>query len=227
MQEFWSKIAHHYWEVKDLEQIQRELLADYLRDKEWSLIELACGNWQTIATILKYNQNLEITWIDYNTAMIEKAKNLFPQYQLKQADIFNHQSTERYDYVVCLNSIHNFPSQEFIVKFFEKVKDYVALWGKLIFDIRNAYNPFISYGYRKNRKQGLDFYPLKAHHIFSLLKPHFNILEFKGISYHSLEQAGHQNKNLLFKLLYRFYLILTKIRFFAPYQFIIVQKKDV
>ena len=89
--------------------------------------------------------------------MISIAKEKFPKYEFECADILTYPIEESYDYVICINSLHNLPSKEMIYSFLKKAKSLVKLGGYLIFDIRNENNPFIRYGYRKNRKKGLVF----------------------------------------------------------------------
>lgn len=227
MQEFWDNIADQYGKAQDLEQIQRENVAHFLKDKKWQFLELACGNGQTIITVTKYNSKINITWIDYNQAMIQRVKSIFLNYHFEHADVLNYTIHRTYDYVVCLNSMHNFPAKEMIFSFLQKAKDFVAPWGFFIFDIRNHYNPFIRYGYWKNRKRGLDFFTLKARKVIKQLESDFDLIECKGIVYQSLKEAGYDTKPFWLRLIYGGYLFLTQIRFFAPYQFIILQKKDV
>ena len=227
MQIFWDKIADTYWSVHDLEQLQRICVAEFLQHKKGTVLELACGNGKTIEMIDSYNPSLEIKWIDYNQAMISIAKEKFPQYEFECADILTYPIEENYDYVICINSLHNLPSKEMIYSFLTKAKSFVKPGGYLIFDIRNENNPFIRYGYRKNRKKGLSFFTLNPSSIIKKLKPDFDVIAHRWIYYTSLSQAGVKQKSFLFRKLYSLYLALTRLKYLSPYQFIILQKKDV
>ena len=227
MQIFWDKIADTYWSVHDLEQLQRICVAEFLQHKKGTVLELACGNGKTIEMIDSYNPSLEIKWIDYNLAMISIAKEKFPKYDFECADILTDPIEESYNYIICINSLHNLPSKEMIYSFLNKAKSLVKPGGYLIFDIRNENNPFIRYGYRKNRKKGLSFFTLNPSGIIKKLKPDFDVIAHRWIYYTSLAQAGVKHKSFLFRKLYSLYLGLTRLKYLSPYQFIILQKKDV
>lgn len=228
MQDFWNRLSKNYWTANDLEEKQRLLLANFLLWKNWNLIELACWNWKVIHDIQLYENNLNITWIDYNKSMIEEA-----QKRIKWANFINWNILEiekivwskKFDYVICLNSIHNLPNIELINIFFEKMKLLVNQNWYIIFDIRNTFNPFINFWYYKNRKKWLDFFTLNKYEILKKFKNDFEIIIDKWITYKNLEEYWKKNLNILFKIIYYIYLKITKINFFAPYQFIILKKK--
>ena len=63
--------------------------------------------------------------------------------------------------------------------------------------------------------------------IVKKLKTDFDVIAHRWIYYTSLVQAGVKYKSFLFRKLYSLYLALTRLKYLSPYQFIILQKKDV
>lgn len=228
MQDFWNKISQNYWNANDLEEKQRLLLASFLLWKEWNLIELACWNWKVIQDILLNNKDLNIIWIDYNASMIEEAKN-----RIKWVNFINWNILEiekiiwnkKFDYVVCLNSIHNLPNIELINIFFEKMKLLVNKNWYIIFDIRNKFNPFINFWYYQNRQKWIDFFTLNKYKILKKFREDFEIILDKWITYNNLNEYWKINLNIILKTIYYIYLKVTKINLVSPYQFIILRKK--
>lgn len=228
MQDFWNRIHKNYGNANDLEEKQRLLLAGFLKWKKWNLIELACWNWKVIEDILKENKELEILWIDYNKSMIEEAIKRIKWAKFIEWNILEIEDIvwdSKFDYVICLNSIHNLPNQDLIYSFFDKMKYLVNKGWYVIFDIRNKFNPFVNYWYRKNREKWLDFFTLNKSKALSLFSDEFEVLLDKWITYLDLKDAGKDKSNFFIKTIYYFYLKVTKINFFSPYQFIILKKK--
>jgi len=228
MQTFWTNIAEKYWEANDLEQKQRVLTSLFLEWKKWKLIELGCGNWKLIGEIIKRNKKIDILWVDYNKEMIKCAQEQFPEIRFVSWDMANIQNViwdNWFDFVVCINSIHNLPNYETIDNFFQKMKEITNNNWHIIFDIRNCFNPFINYWYSKNRKKWLHFFTLNKNKILKSFWNEFETILDQWIIYSSLEEAGKHRANIFIKIVYYLYLILVKFTFFAPYQFIILRKR--
>lgn len=228
MQDFWTKIASSYWFAIDLEEKQRLLLADFLEWKKWLVLELACGNGKVIEDIYKKNNSLEIVGIDYNESMIEVAKNRIPGAKFIVGDILNIDSIlwqAKFDYVVCLNSLHNLPNKKLIYDFFIVMQDYVKDDGYIIFDIRNEFNLGVNYGYWKNRKNGLQFHTLNIFSVFKKFNTNFNCVMDIWITYSSIQETWNLNMNFFKKILYQMYLYLIRIKIFSPYRFLVFHKK--
>lgn len=229
MHTFRNAVAKQYGTAQDLEQKQRRLLAAFLKWKQGSLIELACGNGKVLQDISEVNTNLDITWIDYNEAMIEEAKKHLPEVTFIQWDILHIQeyiSEQKFDFVVCLNSLHNLPSVAFIYQTLQTMHTIVAKNWYVCFDIRNKRNPFIRWSYRKNRQKWLCFFPLNPYSAVHAFTKDFKIIVHQGIAYTTLQEAWKEKTSRFFRHIYRIYMwITTHVRFFAPYHFIILQKK--
>ncbi len=229
MQRMWDYISKHYWEAKDLEEKQRILLSEFLKNKSWEVLELWCWNGKVLWKIKSLNPDLKLTWLDYNQSMIDEAKINYKwidffTWDIKETDkIFKK---NKFETVFSLNSLHNLPNLDLINVAMNKMSDLVKNWWYLIFDIRNSFNLFINYWYRKNRKNGLNFWTLNYLKILNKFrKSWFDVIINKWIYYDNIEESLFQSKSIFIKLLYRIYLKLTSIKFFSPYIFVVLKKK--
>lgn len=228
MQEFWTKQAIQYGKANDLEEKQRLILADFLAGKEGDLLELACGNGKVIADIRTKNTSLRIMGIDYNPDMIEVAKSRIQDVVFLEGDILKLDTLiggREFDYIVCLNSLHNLPNKQLIFQFLDTMKRYTKRWGYIIFDIRNHYNPGVAYWYAKNRKRWLDFYTLVPQRVKKLFSFDSELVLDLWITYSNLAETGVKNPTFLQKIMYKIYFFIIQFRFFAPYRFLIFRKK--
>lgn len=76
--------------------------------------------------------------------MVEVAKARLPDETFLQGDILEAEKflpRKKYDFVICLNSLHNLPNKEMIFTFLETMKEYTKSGGHIIFDVRNSLNP--------------------------------------------------------------------------------------
>ena len=224
MQEFWSKYAHFYGWANDLEEKQRLFVADFLKEKEWDLLEFACGNGKVIANIREAGFGWNILWVDYNSDMISVAKSRLPDESFLQGDILEADTflpKKEYDYVLCLNSLHNLPEKKMIFSFLETMIRYTKKGGYVIFDVRNSLNPWVNYGYYRNRKKWLQFHTLTPHFVKKLFQDDFECMVDTGITYTDKVNI----KKFLKNPVYSTYLLLIRWKFFSPYRFFIFRKK--
>lgn len=76
--------------------------------------------------------------------MIEVARSRLPDETFLQGDILEADtflSSKKYDFVLCLNSLHNLPDKEMIFTFLDTMQVFVKPGGYILFDIRNSLNP--------------------------------------------------------------------------------------
>ena len=227
MQSMWSSISATYWRVEDLEQKQRRKLADFFVDKKWKILEFACGNGKVLECIYKKNKWLSLSGIDYNPSMIKKAKEVLPEGIFCVADITKKDiGKDMYDAVFCINSLHNLPEKKMIYKALNSMCSKLKKNWYIILDIRNIFNPFIAYGYRKNRKKWLSFWTLNYFNVISYLKGlWFDVVTIEGIYYTNREESFFNSRFKILNFLYTLYLQITRVTFFSPYIFIVLQKK--
>lgn len=229
MHDMWSNISNHYWNAKDLEEKQRILLSNFLYDHRGSILELACWNGKILKKIADNNSQVKLWGIDYSEDMINIAKKTVKGVNFMLGDIRELEKNiwwKLFETVYCVNSLHNLPNPSFIYDIFNDIGNYIPTWWYFAFDIRNQWNPFIYYWYYKNRKKWLSFWTLNY---FSILrcarKNGFKIRVCQGIYYKNREESGFNSRNHFINLLYSVYLKVTKAIFFAPYIFIILEKK--
>lgn len=224
MQEFWTHYAHFYGWANDLEEKQRLFVADFLREKKGDLLEFACGNGKVISNIREAGFQGSILWVDYNREMIEVARERLPHESFLQGDILEAESflgDTQYDFVLCLNSLHNLPDKSMIYAFLETMRTYTKPGGYIIFDVRNTMNPGVNYGYYQNRKKWLEFHTLIPKNVVRLFWDDFELLTDMGITYTQLPDQ----KNILTKFVYSLYHHLIRWKVFSPYRLFIFRKK--
>lgn len=230
MLNMWKDISKNYWQAKDLEEKQRNLLALFLKDKKWEVLELWCWNGKILHKIHQENKKLWLYWIDYSTEMIQRAQadywDVIHYMNWDIRDISKNVANKQFDIVYALNTLHNLPDKQLIYSTFDTMYTHTKPWWYLIFDIRNSLNPFIWYGYRKNRKKGLSFWTLNPFWILRFFKKYnVSICIKKWIYYKNRDESLFTHTNKILRFLYSIYLKITSITIFSPYIFIILQKK--
>jgi len=225
----WSDISQSYGAANDLEEKQRILLASFLQGKKWKVLELASGNAKVLEKISQINPELQLTGIDYSKDMIVTAREVLPKANFIHWDITKLKeilSDKDFLTIFCINSLHNLPSRDYAYKVIEQAGNYILPGGYFIFDVRNKWNPFISYGYLKNRKKGLSFWTLNYLGLLRFAEQKwFKIHTCKWIYYKNREESFFNSRFKILNFLYTLYLKVTRIRFFSPYIFVILEKK--
>lgn len=229
MQDMWSKIAASYGKAYDLEEKQRNLLLEYTWWKEKRILELACWNGKILEKIASHSPKQVLWGVDYNPDMVKKAQESVPSAKIIQWDITDMSSFlqgKTFDVIYCVNSLHNLPSKQLIYNCFRNIWDYLETDWMCIFDIRNAYNPFISYGYYKNRKKGLSFWTLSYHRVLRIVKKQwFRVEKIYPIHYENRKESFFDSRFQIVNFLYTLYIKCTSLRIFSPYIFIVIKKK--
>jgi glycosyltransferase involved in cell wall biosynthesis len=135
-------------------------------------------------------------------------------------------SEKKFNFILCLNSLHNLKNREEIKLALNDAQRLAQPGGYFIFDIRNKFNPFVRRGYKKNLKNGYQFFTfsyLKALNI--LRKQGWDIIKIVPIRYQTLKQAGKENLPIIKRAAYWLYLRLSASPLLAPYILIYAQKK--
>lgn len=242
MEEIWENIAKTYGNAQDLEEMNRLLMAEAVRrvavaakdrgQGSASVLELGCGNGKVLKKCISIaSDKCHITGVDSSPGMLQVAAECLPSspfFSLVEADILAFVRTagrEMYDLVFAANTLHNLPSTAAIVEVVQGMARLVKKGGVIAFDIRNSWNPFLAYGYWKNRRAGMQFFTSSPFFAERLLREAgFVITMVKPLTYETVEQAGKQGKPAWFKFLYRSYLVLLHRVRFALYVHIEAQK---
>jgi len=238
MDNFWEEYAKSYGNANDLEEKIRNRVGFFLeklianhKDGGVSILELACGNGKILHKIARFLRSEDkLVGVDSSAGMITEARKLLSDnicelHNEGMMDFLSNQA-KKYDAIVCCNSLHNLESRFHIENAILCMCEKVALGGKIIFDIRNTFNPFVYCGYRKNRLKGLFF------HTFSFLKAKkilksadFKIITCEPIYYLNLEEAGKADGSFFIKIIRRLYLFITSFKIFSQYILICAEKK--
>lgn len=240
MEEIWQNIASTYGNAQDLEEMNRCLIAEAairiasarVGAEPVKILELGCGNGKVLKKCLSVaSESCRITGVDSSSRMLSVARETLlssPYISLIEADILAWSkacSAEQYDMVFAANTLHNLPSDAAIV---ETIQDMVRLakpGGLVVFDVRNAWNPFLSYGYWKNRRAGMQFFTFSPFRAVRLLRQAgCEVTMLKPLAYTTIAEAGKQSKPRWFKFLYRWYLRQTQRVRFALYVHIEAKK---
>lgn len=226
MEEIWERIAHTYGNAEDLEEKNRRLIAEVVerlaRERakagELSFLELGCGNGKVLEKCLgSVSSRCRLTGVDSSPAMLKVAREAVlasPYISFVEADILSwikNAETGAYDMVFAANTLHNLPSIGAIIEVINAMARLTKPGGLIVFDVRNALNPFLRYGYWKNRRSGMQFFPFSPFRAARLLKQAgcANIA-FTPLTYATVAQAGKAGKPAWFRFLYRAYLALTR-----------------
>ena len=241
MQEFWSRLAHTYGNALDLEERIRNAAAELVNNmlkkslpaQPLEVIELGCGNGKILKKCEQSASPIcHITGVDSSAEMLSVAKNFLtasPYLTLTEEDVLAYvrQAPKKsFDAVFSCNTLHNLPSTEDVATTISQMAEMLRPGGKILFDIRNDYNPFIRRGYRKNRAQGLQFFTFSWRRAVKILKKAgCSNIRVKPLSYATPEEAGKIGSSKLFRFFYRCYLYLTRSVWCAPYVLVEAEKK--
>lgn len=236
MKEFWRKQANTYGGANDLEEIIRSKVADFVaaeahRVGEYTVLEVGCGNGAIISKIISHGvSNIKkVIGVDSSPEMIEVARQRIDAENVTFSVGTVYSAVEpnavQYNSFICCNTLHNLKDSTAISFMLTNAHHAVILGGYFLFDIRNSFNPFINFGYRKNRSAGLQF------NTYSWIKAKRE-LEANGfvvecivpIHYRTLADA-RKKFGIFCSFLYRMYLKLTAFSLFAPYVLIVARKK--
>ena len=235
MMNFWKDRATTYGRENDLEMIVRRKIVDFVniisQKEKISVLELGCGNGRLLKMINETcGGQVQITGVDYSSEMINEARNVGINATLINDDVAHFLKVkegegEKFDAVIFANTLHNLESKEKIFDALSAAGKVIKPGGYLIFDIRNSLNPFINFGYRKNRRKGLQFFTLSTFEIKKVIKRiGLRLVDCKPIYYDNLVSAGKMNKSMIFKALYSGYLLFTRFTLMSPYILVIARK---
>lgn len=231
---FWQNQAKTYGQANDLETKVRFEIAKRIASIAKAgdfVLEIGCGNGAFIQILHNLRPDLVIHGVDSSPEMLAIAKD-----RLSPNIVLIHETAENYleahkkispKFIVFANTLHNLSGTDKISTTITQATKILDKNGCLFFDVRNAGNPFINRGYRKNRKADLQFHTLQHGDISKILQAaNLCIVEKKPIFYNSLQEAGKQNKKTPTKLLYSIYLKLTSRVSFSPYYIVHAQKQQ-
>ena len=100
----------------------KQMLKNYPKDKELSILDLGCGNGDMLRTIARYlkrnNYNFKLTGIDANVHTINYARELsktYPEINYLQQDVFSDEfKALQYDIVLATLFLHHFKEEQLI-----------------------------------------------------------------------------------------------------------------
>jgi ubiquinone/menaquinone biosynthesis C-methylase UbiE len=235
MLDFWKQQSSHYGQAQDLEEIIRELVARYVQQyaisrPDSTLLELGCGNGAVLVKIEKLNLPIVSTGVDYSSSMLEVAQQRLFKTRLVEADLLPFLAqldpTKKFNITLCINTLHNLPSRDSIQIALHALAQATTPGGFIMFDLRNPHNPFLSRGYRSNRKKGLQFFTFPLTQAKKILKQEgFEVVTVQPIFYKTLQEAGRESRSFLKSWAYRIYLYLTRTRLLSTYLFVVARKK--
>lgn len=227
MEEIWERIAYTYGNAEDLEEKNRRLVAEAVahlaRERSASglpveILELGCGNGKVLVKCLgAVSSNCRITGIDSSPTMVKVARERVassPYISLIETDIQEWAKTaptDAYDMVFAANTLHNLPSVDAIIEVIQHMVRLTKAGGLVVFDVRNSLNPLLRYGYWKNRRAGMQFFPFSPFQAARLLKrAGCTNITSTPLAYATIAQAGKAGKPAWFRFLYQAYLALTR-----------------
>ena len=149
--------------------------------------------------------NLVPTSLDFNSdkTKIEEVMQAFeiPNFKIIQADIFEHEPTEKQDVVISIGFIEHFEQFDAVL---DKHVNYLNQGGTLLVMVPNKKWFRKWYGYL------VDYKNLKAHNLKSMKKSVFidfgkrNNLELLNLEYYGgFQYALHENPNLIQKIIFK------------------------
>ncbi len=231
MFDLWKRNSKKYGEAKDLEEKQRRIVAERLSTfpKNSKILELGCWNGKILKKIHRKNPNIRLFGIDASPEMVNVAKKeLVDGADISVSELLEScKVTEAlgFNAVYCVNTLHNLPSEKDMEKAVRIMANLTKPGGLVIFDIRNSCNPFIWYGYWKNRRGGLQFHTVFPRKLQTVAKNSWLVLKNDiSIHYDSLSEYQPGNRNFLKGVLYRIYLAITRIPLFSPYRLFFFEK---
>jgi glycosyltransferase involved in cell wall biosynthesis/SAM-dependent methyltransferase len=238
MYSWWDTMGRSYGTGQDLEEKVRILASGFVAEsgisfKDPGVLELGCGNGKILKKISQMSKEIKtLVGVDGSKKMLEVAEAEIGDSRLKliRADLLEflkNTPSQKYEFVLSCNTLHNLKNRKQTIEALNLAAKLVKPNGYIVFDIRNSFNPFISLGYRKSRRQGYAFYPnsyFRAQD--TLVDAGFEIVDTRPIFYEDLVSAGKKDKNFFFKFLYAIYLRFTSLKLFAPYVLVIARKKQ-
>jgi ubiquinone/menaquinone biosynthesis C-methylase UbiE len=160
-----KKIYYWFHKITSKSEERGEISSGYYQDKvrnlafkncsieEGWLLEVGCGEGFFLNKIVKNKPGLKVAGIDIFWPQLHKAKiRGKAKFNLFQADAtllpFKDNS---FDFIVCINVLLNLPTDTMAYKSFREMARLCKKNGKIIFDIRNIFNPLICLRYKLAR----------------------------------------------------------------------------
>lgn len=237
MKEFWRKQANIYGGANDLEEIIRNKVSDFVctharENGDYTVLEAGCGNGAIISKIISRGEDgiKKVVGIDSSPEMIEVAKQRIVNENITFSVDTVYSAVEpsvvQYDAFICCNTLHNLKDRASISFMLTHAHRAVCPGGRFLFDVRNSFNPFINFGYRKNRSAGLQFNTYSWMKAKRELEANGFVVEYVlPIHYNTLAEAG-KKFGWFRSFLYSIYLKFTTFSLFSPYVLIVARKKQ-
>jgi len=131
----------------------REVALEVCQGRKGRLLELGCGEGLFLFRLAKSNPELTLVGIDYDRSKICLAEGRFRQGGLTNIQTFYSDATRtpfqegEFATVVCVNTIFNLNSIQAVEALLTEALRVCQPGGQVIFDFRNALNPFLRVKY--------------------------------------------------------------------------------
>jgi len=123
-------ITKEFSQTRDKSWPEFEYFKGYLKDGQ-AVLDLGCGN----GRLLKILEDFKIDYlgIDNSSNLIKDAKQKWPEYNFKEADILDLSLLEKkYDLVFMVSALHHIPSKKFREQVINNIRKHLKADGKLL-----------------------------------------------------------------------------------------------
>ena len=96
------------------------------KEGELSVLDVGCGTASLLPYLLRQNPDIHYTGLDLSRGMIDIAQQRYEGLNIKfqVGDVTTFSTSDRYDYIFCLNSFHHYEEhqEEVLAKFYASLK---------------------------------------------------------------------------------------------------------
>lgn len=139
-QNYYGSLCTEMYEILH-EQAPKDELNFYLSyaEKGMKILEPLCGSGRFMIPFIQ--QGFDITGIDLSKEMLEKLRQKAPSAKVKQADIINYTTQEKFDYIfIPSGSISLFTDMNICRRILNKMKELLIAGGRFVFAVDTIFN---------------------------------------------------------------------------------------
>ena len=139
-QNYYGSLCTEMYEILH-EQAPKDELNFYLSyaEKGMKILEPLCGSGRFMIPFIQ--QGFDIAGIDLSKEMLEKLRQKAPSAKVKQADIINYTTQEKFDYIfIPSGSISLFTDMNICRRILNKMKELLIAGGRFVFAVDTIFN---------------------------------------------------------------------------------------
>lgn len=126
---------------KNMKWLEIDYFIDYISanfPQQISMLDVGCGNWRLLKTLLNSGLNFKYLWIDSSSWMIDEAKTEFPKNNFQIIDMLNIDKVwQKFDIIFFIASFHHLENIEDRLNVLNKAKNLLNIGWVIMITNRN------------------------------------------------------------------------------------------